>query len=86
MTISGRKNETLALCDPRHLKLFDKLHEGKEDGRALVPANDGNCGGCRIKLTPQVLADAKWGQSIVRCNNCARILYWSSNETPTSAM
>lgn len=84
-TITARKNEILRQCDPRHLKLFDKLHSGIDDGRALVPANDGNCGGCRIKLTPQVVSDAKWGQSIVRCNNCARILYWIEAETTSSA-
>lgn len=74
--IQARKDEVLKECDPNHIRLFERLHKGKDDGVAMVPANDGHCGGCRVKLPPQSVADAKWGQTIVRCENCSRIIYW----------
>lgn len=80
-TVQSRKDAILRDCDERHVKIFDRLHGGKEDGKALVPVVDDNCGGCHMRIPPQVVADAKWGQSIVRCNNCGRILYWLDEET-----
>lgn len=81
--IQSRKEEVIQECDPAHVRLFERLHKGKDDGVAMVPANDGHCGGCRVKLPPQPVADAKWGQTIVRCENCSRIIYWDETQDPT---
>ena len=44
---------------------------------ALVPVDkNGSCGGCHMKLPPQVVQDVKRNASMVCCSYCGRILYW----------
>lgn len=42
----------------------------------LVPVDSGSCGGCHMKLPPQVVQDAKRGANMTSCSYCGRILYW----------
>ena len=43
---------------------------------AAVPIENGNCGGCHMRLPTQVIYDAKKGLKIQSCSYCGRILYW----------
>jgi predicted nucleic acid-binding Zn-ribbon protein len=42
----------------------------------LVPVDSGSCGGCHMKLPPQLVQDAKRGTAMISCSYCGRILYW----------
>lgn len=42
---------------------------------AVVPVENGACGGCHMKLTPQIVHDAKKADTIVVCSYCNRMLY-----------
>lgn len=46
--------------------------------RAVVPIERQACGGCHMKLTPQVIQDARRAQTVVTCGYCERLLYWKS--------
>ncbi len=43
---------------------------------AIVPVESGSCGGCHMKLPPQLIQDAKRSESLACCTFCGRILYW----------
>lgn len=43
---------------------------------ALVAVESGSCGGCHMKLPPQVTQDVKKGINMISCSFCGRILYW----------
>jgi uncharacterized protein len=43
---------------------------------AVVRVENGACGGCHMKLPPQVVHNAKRNLTLVECSFCSRILYW----------
>ncbi|MDI6782977.1 MAG: C4-type zinc ribbon domain-containing protein [bacterium] len=51
-------------------------------GLALVVVKGDVCQGCSMKLPPQVIAEVNKNDKIVRCENCARILYASEESEP----
>lgn len=48
-------------------------------GMAVAEVTDGSCQGCHVRLRPQLLAEVKTNQQIITCENCSRILYYSSS-------
>lgn len=48
-------------------------------GVAVAEVADGSCQGCHVRLRPQLLAEVKTNQQIIMCENCSRILYYSSS-------
>ncbi|MBO7147821.1 MAG: hypothetical protein J6W81_08750 [Lentisphaeria bacterium] len=46
----------------------------KDKGKPVVPITNGSCGHCLLKVTPQVINEAKKGTMIL-CDNCSHILY-----------
>jgi len=43
---------------------------------AIVPVDHGTCGGCHMKLPPQVVHDTRRADAITACTFCGRMLYW----------
>ncbi len=43
---------------------------------AVVEAANTSCMGCRMMIPPQMFNNVRKGESIVKCNNCRRILYY----------
>ena len=54
--------------------LYQRLFVKKGDA-AVVPLEHEVCGGCRLKVPTQTVADVRGGQKIVQCPQCGRILY-----------
>ena len=48
----------------------------KKQGLALVKVKGENCGACQLLLRPQILNEVRLAQSVILCENCARILYY----------
>ena len=46
----------------------------RDKGKPVVPIVNGSCGNCSLKVTPQVINQAKKGE-LVFCDNCSHILY-----------
>lgn len=42
---------------------------------AMVPIQNGACGGCHMKLPPQIVNDAKKQDQLTLCSYCGRIVY-----------
>ncbi len=47
---------------------------------AVVEAVNTSCTGCRMMIPPQMFNNVRKGESIVKCNNCRRILYYKEPE------
>lgn len=76
--ISRLRQERISVAekvDKPLLARYDKIRELR-DGFAFVPVRGGSCGGCFMKLPPEVINEAMLEKKIVTCENCARILYW----------
>lgn len=72
------KAERLAATEIMERKILDPYEELRKggDGDPLVPIlEDGVCGNCSLKLTPQTLASAKAGR-FVQCDNCSHLVYF----------
>ncbi len=73
--ISDLKDKRLALSDkidPQTVALYQQLR--KQKVTAVVRAEQGICGGCRISLSTANLQQVRSGK-LVQCNNCGRIMY-----------
>ena len=64
-------------ADPNALSRYDRLMRSKNDF-AVVPIRNGNCGGCHLNVTPQLVHNAKHGSELTSCDYCGRILYWQT--------
>ena len=55
---------------------YDRLIKNKGDN-VIVGVHHGVCGGCHMKLPPQILVFCMADQEIITCTNCGRILYYT---------
>jgi len=65
--------ELEAKLEPAALSRFNKLIAQRQ-GRAVVPVDNGNCGGCRTKLRAPLLSQLR-AQGTIPCEFCQRILF-----------
>ena len=76
--LENLKAERLAAVEnlePKILDPYEELHKGG-DGVPLVPIEeDGVCGNCSLKLTPQTLSSARAGKFTL-CDNCNHLVYF----------
>lgn len=64
--------------DEAWLSRYTRIFNNKGD-YALVPVEQtGTCGGCHMKVPPQLVQDAKRGDKMVSCSYCGRLLYWAN--------
>lgn len=52
----------------------------RDKGQPVVPIVNGSCGNCSLKVTPQLVNDAKKG-IMVFCDNCYHMLYVPDSES-----
>lgn len=70
------ERETLVKdIDETWLSRYDRTFKHTGDF-ALVPIEAASCGGCHMKLPPQVIQDVKKHLKMNCCTFCGRILYW----------
>lgn len=62
-------------CDPTILKKYVRIMNNKRDFAVVLAESGGHCGGCHMKLPPQVTNDARNPTKVVTCNFCGRIVY-----------
>jgi uncharacterized protein len=71
----GERRTLIADIDGTWLSRYDRVFKHTGD-YALVALESGSCGGCHMKLTPQVQQDVKKGLAMISCTFCGRLLYW----------
>ncbi len=62
-------------CDRNLLQKYSRILNNKKDAAIVLVESGGHCGGCHMKLPPQVINDARNPSKVVRCNFCGRIVY-----------
>jgi predicted nucleic acid-binding Zn-ribbon protein len=62
-------------CDKTILQKYSRIMNNKRDFAVVMVEPGGHCGGCHMKLPPQVTNDARNPTKIVGCNFCGRIVY-----------
>jgi predicted nucleic acid-binding Zn-ribbon protein len=62
-------------CDQSILQKYARIMNNKRDFAVVMIEPGGHCGGCHMKLPPQVVNDARNPTKIVACNFCGRIVY-----------
>ncbi len=55
---------------------YDRLLRNKGDN-VIVGVQHGVCGGCHMKLPPQLLVSTQAQQELITCSNCGRLLYYT---------
>jgi predicted nucleic acid-binding Zn-ribbon protein len=63
------------LCDKTLLRKYTRIMNNKRDFAVVMVESGDHCGGCHMKLPPQVIHDARNPEKIVSCNFCGRIMY-----------
>jgi hypothetical protein len=69
--------ETLAAAvDTAARSRYERLVRSKGEN-VVVDVQHGVCGGCHMKLPPQLLVTCQGQKELVGCSNCGRILYYT---------
>jgi len=56
-------------------KLYNTLKE-KRQGIGVVSVKQETCQGCFVNVPPQMFIEVQKNNSLIRCPNCNRVLYW----------
>jgi len=79
----GRKRH-LGKIDPALMRRYDSWR--KRRGSSLVAVIEGqSCGGCHLRLPPQLVNEVRKGEKLYTCNSCGRILYWGDEKKKAKA-
>ena len=57
------------------LARYAKLRVSRKD-QALAPIRNGICFGCKLQISPQLVAQVKRSDAMLFCSFCGRLLYW----------
>lgn len=73
--LKRERDELLPGVSQPVLKRYQRIFANKRD-TAVVPLVNYVCGGCHMKLPPQIANNVRKTDELVICENCSRILYW----------
>jgi predicted nucleic acid-binding Zn-ribbon protein len=77
LSTSQTEREALVSQLPRALyEDFERVSKARQ-GIAVAEAADGHCTVCHVRLRPQVFNTIRRNDSIVHCDSCQRILYFT---------
>lgn len=73
--LSSNRNELSAVVDGSVLNRYERIMNTRGDN-VIVDIEHGVCGGCHMKIPPQLIVSCRAQQEITTCTNCGRILYY----------
>ncbi len=74
--LEANRAEWAAAVDESARSRYERLIRSKGDN-VVVGVEHGVCGGCHMKLPPQLLVTCQAEKELVGCSNCGRILYYT---------
>ena len=74
--LQGGRAEVAAAVDETVRNRYERLLKSKGEN-VVVDVHHGVCGGCHMKLQPQILVSCKSHKELVTCSSCGRILYYT---------
>lgn len=75
-----KRDPLRAKLDSTVLDVYDRLFRSK-NGQAVVGLVDGVCQGCYMRVIKSTIVAVKGEREIAHCENCARFLYWWTDES-----
>jgi uncharacterized protein len=81
--IRSERATLVASIDPQVLAVYD-LVARRRHGIAVAEARSGICTICHVRLRPQVFNNIRRNDSIIQCDSCQRILYFSPASAPAT--
>jgi len=67
------------------LARYTKLKAARKD-QALAPVRNGICFGCKLQISPQLVAQVKRSDALLFCSFCNRLLYWEGEPVTEAAI
>jgi predicted nucleic acid-binding Zn-ribbon protein len=61
--------------DPQFYAMYQKI-AAQRHGQAVVYVQDGTCGGCYLKVQPQLISEIRRQDKLLTCPHCQRMLLW----------
>jgi predicted nucleic acid-binding Zn-ribbon protein len=74
--LEANRAELAAAVDEGARDRYERLVRSKGEN-VVVGVQHGVCGGCHMKLPPQLLVTCQAEKELVGCSNCGRILYYT---------
>jgi len=74
--LETNREELASAVDSGARGRYERLVKNKGEN-VVVGVQHGVCGGCHMKLPPQLLVSCQAQQELVTCSNCGRILYYT---------
>ena len=74
--LEANREELAAAVDESARNRYERLVRSKGEN-VVVGVQHGVCGGCHMKLPPQLLVTCQGEKELVACSNCGRILYYT---------
>ncbi|MBN1356108.1 hypothetical protein JXA40_07545 [bacterium] len=71
----AERKELIKAIDAEYLERYQRLV--RKHGSAVAEIVSGSCGGCYVRIRPQLAALARSNDVLVNCEKCGRFLYWS---------
>ncbi len=73
-TVNNERSQFITPVPVDVLGRYDRIMKHVKTG-AVVPIENGSCGGCHMNLPPQLVNNAKRNDSLTVCSYCGRIVY-----------
>ena len=74
--LEANRQELAAAVDESARGRYERLIRSKGEN-VVVGVQHGVCGGCHMKLPPQLIVLCQGAKELVTCSNCGRILYYT---------
>ena len=74
--LEANREALAAAVDESARSRYERLVRSKGEN-VVVGVQHGVCGGCHMKLPPQLLVTCQGEKELVTCSNCGRILYYT---------
>jgi len=76
--LTANREDLAAAVDEVARGRYERLFKSKGEN-VVVGVQHGVCGGCHMRVPPQLLVQCQAQQELVICSNCGRILYYSTD-------
>lgn len=73
LTLKDKKDKLISRIDQRYLSMYERIRKAK-NGLAVVPIQNGSCGGCSKRLPPQKILEIRSKKGMHVCEVCGRII------------
>ena len=72
--LTQKQQQVAATVEKPLLARYNRLKTMRK-GYAVAEVKDGACGGCRLQLPPQLVAEVRRGDELMDCSYCHRLLF-----------